>query len=361
MIWRSFPAVMTTLWIAARVVAGEPSCDPPTTLADFPVEHAIGAKWNAVIQRLAYGKPQPEGHYAIYTSDAQGGNERQIQYADWREDRHRFPVAWHPSGRYVAATVEKAAHAGSSVEAIPGYGGYSDYWLVTADGRGAWKLVDVPNDRDHAITHAAFSPDGSKFVWTERIHAPRLFSLNLLAGSYQFHVADFSEVGLPHLSNVRTLVPGGVEQGGEVESMAADNRTIAFWSTVRSRSLFASRIYTMDIESGRLTELTTESWSQAPSFTPDGTHIVYMSGAQADIFPWSLQGADWWIMRRDGTQKQRLTYMNRRGHPQSVGKFRLAGSLSFLSDDRFYGDVMTRSFGLTGKIIEVRINGSCLR
>jgi len=357
---RACLAVFAAVWVAPDVSLAAPVCDPPTTLVDFPIEHAIGAKWNAASQSLAYGKPQSDGHYAIFMSDAAGVHETPIEYGGWPQHRHEFPAAWHPSGRYLAVTVERAAHPGSSVDAIPGYGGYSDYWIVTADGRRAWKLVDVPNDRDHAITHAAFSPDGTKFIWTERIHAPRLFSRSLLAGSYQFHVADFSDVGEPHLSGTRTFVPGGIEQGGEVESIAGDNRTIAFWSTFRSGDLFASRIYTMDIDSGELRELTTESWSQSPTFTPDGTHIVYMSGVKADIFPWSLQGADWWIMRRDGSQKQRLTYMNRRGSPQSVGKFRLAGSLAFISDQHFLGDVMTHSLGLVGKIVDVRINDGCV-
>ena len=324
------------------------------------MEHAIGAKWNAAARSLAYGKPRSDGHYATFISDAGGGHEQRVDFAGWRDDRHQFPAAWHPSGRFLVVSVEKRDHTGSAVDATPGYGGYSDYWLVTVDGRSAWKLVDLPNDRDHAITHAAFSPDGTKFVWTERIKAPRITSLNLLAGSYRFNVADFVEGEMPRLASARNIIPGGADQGGEVESIAADDKTIAFWSTFRTKNLFASRIYTMDIESGAIQELTTESWSQAATFTPDDGHIVYMSGAQADVFPWSLQGADWWIMRRDGSHKQRLTYMNRRGDPQSAGKFRLAGSLTFVSDRRFFGDVMTKSFGLVGKILDVTIKAGCV-
>ena len=44
---------------------------------------------------------------------------------------------------------------------------------------------------------------------------------------------------------------------------------------------------------------------------------------------------------------------NVRGHAQSVGRFRLAGSLSFVSDTAYYGDVMTQSLGLVGKIVRV--------
>jgi Tol biopolymer transport system component len=348
------------LLVSCKVWAGSAECSPPTTLVDFPIGHAIGAKWNSATSRLAYGKPRVDGHYATYLSDATGGHEQRLTFPEWRDDRHQFPAAWHPSGRYLVVTVEKADHPGSSVQSTPGYGGFSDYWLVTPDGARAWKLVELANDRDHAVTHAAFSPDGTKFVWTERIKAPRFLSTNLLAGSYRFNVADFVDGDSPHLAAIRSFIPDNVDQGGEVESMASDNKTIAFYSTFRSKSMFASRIYTMDIDSGRILELTTESWSQAPTFTPDGEHIVYITGAQADLFPWSLQGADWWIMRLDGTHKQRLTFMNRRGSPQSVGQFGLAGSSSFLSQEQFFGDVMTRSFGLTGKIEKVTIHDGCV-
>ena len=58
-------------------------------------------------------------------------------------------------------------------------------------------------------------------------------------------------------------------------------------------------------------------------------------------------------MSVDGSDKRRLTFMNVRDHPQSVNRFRLAGSLSFISDTAFLGDVMTQSLGLAGKIVRV--------
>jgi Tol biopolymer transport system component len=328
-------------------------------LTRYPVPGAIGSQWNGPTQTLAYGRPRIDGHYAAYLNDAAGTQERRVNSPLWRDDRHQFPVAWHPSGRYLMLTVEASMHPGSSTSATPGYGAYSDYWLATPDGSRAWRMTDVPKDRDHAITHAAFSPDGSIFIWTERIGAPRL-SWNLLAGSYRFNVSRFVDADPPRLADTRSVVPGGQPQGGEVESIAADNRTIAFYSTYRSRNLIASRIYTMDIESGDIRELTEESFAQSPRFTPDGGRIVYMTGAGADIFPFSLQGADWWIMNLDGSRKQRLSFMNKRNHAQSDGRFRLAGSLSFVSNDSFFGDVMTKSLGLTGYIVRTRLRTECI-
>jgi hypothetical protein len=351
-------AVGVALLVAAVMAAaaerqGSEACRGPAALADFGSDGRIGAKWNGRTRTVAYGRTAKSGHFHTFVADADGGNERRIAAPAWRDDRHQFPAAWHPSGEWLAMLVEKNEHERSSIDAIPGYGAYTDYWLVSRDGRRATLLYALPDGYDHAITHAAFSPDGTKFVWTERVQAPRLLDLNLFAGAYVFKVADFVAGAEPQLANVRSFRPGGVAQGGEVESIAADNRTIAFYSTYVTKNLFASRIYTMDIESGAIRELTTESFAQAPTFTPDGRSIVYMSGAGAAIFPFQLQGADWWIMNVDGSEKRRLTFMNVRDHPHSANRFRLAGSLSFVSDTAFFGDVMTQSLGLVGKIVKV--------
>ena len=101
--------------------------------------------------------------------------------------------------------------------------------------------------------------------------------------------------------------------------MAADNRTIAFYSTYVTKNLFASRIYTMDIESGAIRELTTESFAQAPTFTPDGKRIVYMTGAGADIFPFQLQGADWWMHERR-RQRQAPPDLHERARQPAIGE-----------------------------------------
>lgn len=54
-----------------------------------------------------------------------------------------------------------------------------------------------------------------------------------------------------------------------------------------------------------------------------------------------------------------LTCMNVRNNPQSANKFMLAGSLPFISEDSFLGDVMTQPFGLVGKVVRVTIKPEC--
>ncbi len=269
--WAAASAVLAATAVPS---SGSASCHGPATIADLGDDGRLGAEWNSATQTLAYGRPQKDGHYHAFIAARDGGDERRVAFAAWRDDRHQFPAAWHPAGELLAMLVEQNEHNRSSLDAIPGYGAYTDYWIVTRDGRRGWKLYALAAGYDHAITHAAFSPDGSKFVRTERVAAPRFWDFNLFAGSYVFKVADFVLKPEPHLENTRSILPGNTAQGGEVESIAADNRTIAFYSTFVSKHLFASRIYTMNIESGAISELTTESFAQAPTFTSDGRSIV---------------------------------------------------------------------------------------
>src|SRR5262249_40550188 len=126
-----------------------------------------------------------------------------------------------------------------------------------------------------------------------------------------------------------------------------------FYSTYVSKNLFASRIYSLNINSNQIVELSTDSFSQAAQFTPDEKRVVYMSGSQADIFLGEVQGADWWVVDRDGHNAQRLTCMNPADNATSVNHYRLAGVFSFNSARSFFGDVLTKPLGLVGKIVKV--------
>jgi Na+/H+ antiporter NhaB len=55
----------------------------------------------------------------------------------------------------------------------------------------------------------------------------------------------------------------------------------------------------------------------------------------------------------DGSNKQRISFMNVKNHAQSANHYRLAGCLSFISDNSFLGGVMTKPLGLTGRTVKV--------
>jgi len=315
---------------------------------------AMGVIYNQATNSVAYNKPDPDGTYKIYISNYDGTGEVQLTYPAWGSNRHQWAEEWDPTGQYLYCYVEKTDyvtendHTRTPSDAIPGYGAYTDLWIIKRDGSQAWQMTNFANDYDKGIIHGAISNDGTMFAWTERIQAPVFLDLNLSAGAYIFKVADVTWNPNPVFSNIRTYQPGGELAGGEGESISPSKMDILIYSTFESHNLVATPIYRIDLASGNTTKLTTESFSQAPTYTPNGQRIVYMTGAGCDIFPGQLQGADWWIMDADGGNKKRLTYMNMKNHPQSVNSYRLAGTLSFVNDSTFIGGVMTQSLGLVG-------------
>lgn len=339
-----------------------PSCkkDKPLNMTDGIVsidvwkEGAMGAIYNDATNSVAFNRPDANGYYKIYISNADGSGEMPLTFPSWPADRHQWAEEWDPSGAYLFCYIEKTDyvnepdHTRVPEDAIPGYGAYSDIWLVKRDGSEAWQLTNLPNDYDKGVIHGAISEDGSLFAWTERIQAPVFLDPNLGAGAYVFKVAEVTYGSNPSLNNIQSYQPGGVLAGGEVESISPDKTNILVYSSFESGSMIATPIYRIDLASGNTTKLTTESFSQSPTYTPNGDKIVYMTGYQCDIFPGQIQGADWWIMDKDGNNKRRLSYMNKWNTPHSVNSYRLAGSLSFINDSTFLGGIMTQSLGLVG-------------
>ena len=139
---------------------GSASCRGPARLVDFGGDGRIGAKWNAATKSIAFGRPQNDGHYHAFIAAGDGADEHRLAFAAWHDDRHQFPAAWHPSGDLLAMLVEQNEHERSSVDAIPGYGAYTDYWIVTRDNSRAWKVYALPDGYDHAIVRT-FSKCGS--------------------------------------------------------------------------------------------------------------------------------------------------------------------------------------------------------
>lgn len=322
-------------------------------------DSAMGTLWNKATKTVVFNKPNKKSIYKIYLCDSLGNNETQLTYAGWPQDRQQWAEEWHPSGQYLFCYVEKEEyvkeknHKRKPVDAIPGYGAYTDLWLLSRDGKRAWQLTDLPNAYSSGIIHCAISPDGTKFAWSERIAAPKFLNKNLGAGSYVFRVADIVLDSVPHFENIKTYMPGDVMALNELESISADNKMLYFYSTFETKNIITTPVYSLNLETNEIKRLTTESFAQAPALTPDGKHIVYMTGQDCDIFPMQLQGADWWIMDTNGENKKRLTFMNKQFHPQCVNKYRLAGSLSFINNNSFFGGVMTKSLGLVGYTVKV--------
>jgi Tol biopolymer transport system component len=359
---------LTALMADAASTAGGPTATAPaactldratgTTIDPEPfLKNAYGARWNAARNRVAYMQPGAAGYYRIFTvrpdgSDRQALTEGQEQLPG----KHQGAPYWHPSGAYLAFTMQKQEWSGRRLfgipdyAALPGFGRHDDLWLITADGNRSWQLTHEPNTADEGVLIPVFSPDGKRIAWSSRQPG----------GKYALKVADFVETPEPRLQNVRTYQPGGAAYY-ETGSFTSDGASLAYTSDQDTHSFWRSQIYLLNIASGTGVRLTQGGdYNEHPTVvgTPSGDWIIYMSTKGVDRFPGHLMlGTDWYAMTSDGGEVKRLTTMNvnRKDNPENAGRMQVAGTVAASpSGDYLLGDVQDSLLRQTGLVRTVR-------
>ncbi len=309
-----------------------------------------GVTWSPDGSRIMYdmkGK-SPEHYYEIHVSDSNGSHDTCISCLckDLPQKETGSPD-WSSDGKYVTLVAEKSEHPGGHVPAIPGFGGFSDIWVMTADGRHAWKVLETNNDRNDGIIMPRFSRDGKKVVWVERKQYPHVFKKKDFFGFWVIKTADFVVVkGVPEFENIKTFEPKG-SAFYETYGFSPDGKRIIFCSNWDVPYWWLCRIYTIDAETGDdMKQLTQNDYNEHACYSNDGKWIIWMSNTCA-----TRQGTDWWIMRSDGTMKQRLTYFNEPDFPEYDGHKKWCGLGAFSPDDKkFVGGVQYSLLKQEGKI-----------
>lgn len=253
---------------------------------------------------------------------------------------------WHPSGRYILFVAEKPKHPGSSFASTPGLGSYSDLWLMTPDGGRAWQLTDLPMTGNDGLIIPKFSNDGKRIVWAQRVSGANIFNPKQICAFWDIKVADFSDDnGMPKVSNIITIRPGGKPAFNEAYGFSADDKSIIFCSDYNQPSFWSSQIFTCNAsDGGNIVQLTNKGYNEHACYSPDGTKIVWMTSVG------EFKGTDWWIMNADGSEKRQLTFFNKRGHREYGGGKRLTCGLGAFSPDgrQFVGGVQNSLIKQTG-------------
>ncbi|HEY6359292.1 MAG TPA: hypothetical protein VIX35_13710 [Vicinamibacterales bacterium] len=271
---------------------------------------------------------------------------------------HAGSPSWNPDGTWIAFSAEKPKHPGSHTDAIPGFGGYSDIWVITPDGEHVHQLTNEPNDPDHGVMIPRFSPDGRKLAWTARVAAPRFLSAKRAFGYWVLRVAEFvvADDGTPVVRNVRDYRASG-DAFYELGDFSPQGDKLVFTSDYATGKWWESQIYTIDLMTSRVEALTSSDYNEHPSYAPDG-RIIWMSDSGVRQLPgFFMPGTDWWLMDADGSHKQRLSYMNAPGHAEFAGKSVWAGTVAWSADGRrFIGDVQTSLLTQAGKAIWITLS-----
>ena len=105
-----------------------------------------------------------------------------------------------------------------------------------------------------------------------------------------------------------------------------------------------------------MVRLTNEGYNEHAHISPDGKYIVWMSSVgNGDTHDYYKVGTDYWIMNIDGSNKQRLTFLNKPDHPHFRGRYAVVAdfdwdpSSSAANGYRFYAylhELVTKNFGI---------------
>ena len=325
----------------------------PTSVTTFRAK-GLDVSWDqSGSNRIAYSSKGDDGYYDIHFANPDGLKDTCLTCNHpLLPNKHICCPYWHPSGKWLLIVVEKASHPGSSFEALPGLGAYSDVWLISDDAKKAYKLLDIPDGKDHGVIAPRFSPDGKKIVWTERTAAPNFWKPKQMAGFWTIKMADFAfgKDGIPSISNIKTIQPGETAFY-ECYGFSPDGKRIIFCSAMNQVSFWDENIYTMDTSGNNVVQLTDKNYNEHGFYKPDGSKIVWMTNAEG-----GRGGTDWWMMNTDGSDKKQLTYFNKAQNPQFEKHAVWAGLGSFSpTGDRFVGGVQLSLITQEGKIVMVKL------
>jgi TolB protein len=156
--------------------------------------------------------------------------------------------------------------------------GNSSLWLMGSTGKKPHLLYMGPKD----IVGAAWSPDGNSIAFAMGVDSQFTFEIFIL---------DLEDLK----AQPRRLSHGLDGIGGSIDWSPDGKNLLIFAGPVAARE-----VYGINVDTGKITQLTFGGNNAAGSYSPDGQYIVYNSlrnNNQADLY----------IMRSDGHSTRQLT------------------------------------------------------
>ncbi len=301
--------------------------------------------WSKKTNKIAFDRLGKDGYFDLWVMNPDGTGQKCLtSNHPLLPNKHIGQPAWHPSGKLLVIQAQKAhVPRYADTKCTPGAGVLNDLWVITPDGKRAWKIYAVRDtvSKDSAgVLHPHFSNDGTRLFWAERIrYNGKPF------GEWILRIADFyfGNSSRPRLGAIRNYNPGGKSAFFESHNFSPDDRRVLFTGNQDG----PLEIYEMDVQTGntrRLTHHSPMTWDEHSHYAPDGQKIVWMSSKHLrfKIKPFDLQ-TDFWIMNRDGTRKERLTWFHAPKYPHYLARsFAVAADFDWSpGGDQIMGLVIT--------------------
>lgn len=269
---------------------------------EFP-EQASDTNWASDGKKIAFeydlgGQKQslPNAYAEVWTMNADGSGQAStgVQCSDagcnprWQPNAGLPPQASQPSAAALAGTIRN----GRVACAGPDSNGVMQIFSYAPDGTDRKQLT-----HDGASQYPSWSPDGTQILFSSTRTGP-VPQIWIMAedGSDQHEISS--------------TAPGGI-----TPFMSPDGQQIAFSGIQPGAG--HPEIWVMDATGAHSRRLTftpavpagEQTGSVHPTWSPDGSHLVYASAASGQ---WQI-----WVMNADGSQQTQLTHGNGADFPDS--------------------------------------------
>jgi hypothetical protein len=313
--------------------------------------------WCATNNQVAYDMIDLSGYYNVYRTDTSGITTINITNKPDAPQKHNGNPTWHPSGDWIIfqAEIDTISDIFDPV-ATPGLGVYNNLWATDSAGNQFWQLTFlVPSFPATGVLHPHFSNDGTKVLWAQMLNnsGPN--------NNWFIKIADFVVTGgVPSLQNIQTLHPGTILPTlYETHGFSPGDSIITFASTMNNPNLYEWDVFTYNLNSSQLTNLTNSTdWDEFATISPDGAKIVW---ATSKNIIWDTTHLDslrmeWWQMDVNGNNKIQLTHFNTVGFPEYTPGRSVAADFSWgATGNEFIGLVQGNNQAF-GKDVKVTLN-----